>query len=103
GLSGDGYHMTLPAPNGAGGYRAMSAALKNSGLKPKDIHYINAHGTSTPAGDVEESRAIARLFPDAREHLLVSSTKSMMGHTLGAAGAIESIISILAIQNSIVP
>ena len=103
GLSGDAYHMTSPAPDGEGGRRAMAMALKDSGLAPEKIDYINAHGTSTPAGDVEEARAIAALFPNGRRHLHISSTKSMTGHLLGAAGAVETMFSILAIRDSRIP
>lgn len=103
GASGDAYHMTTPAPEGEGGRRAMAMALKNSGLEASQIGYINAHGTSTPAGDVEEARAIKRLFPEGPKHLHVSSTKSMTGHLLGAAGAIEAIFSILAVKEGRIP
>jgi 3-oxoacyl-[acyl-carrier-protein] synthase II len=103
GLSGDAYHMTTPAPEGEGGRRAMSLALKDSGLNPEQVGYINAHGTSTPAGDVEEARAIRKVFPEGPKHLNVSSTKSMTGHLLGAAGALESMFSILAIQEGRIP
>jgi len=103
GLSGDAYHMTTPAPEGEGGYRAMKMALDSSGLNAEDIGYINAHGTSTPAGDVEEARAIAKLFPNGAKHLHVSSTKSMTGHLLGAAGAIEAFFSLMAIRESLIP
>jgi 3-oxoacyl-[acyl-carrier-protein] synthase II len=103
GLSGDAYHMTSPAPDGAGGRRAMAMALKNSGLNPEQVGYINAHGTSTPAGDVEEARAIASLFPDGTKHLHISSTKSMTGHLLGAAGAVEAMFSLLAIRDGRIP
>ncbi len=103
GLSGDGYHMTLPAPEGAGGYRAMEMALKSAKLNPSQIGYINAHGTSTPAGDVEESKAMKRLFPEGARHLHVSSTKSMTGHLLGAAGALEALFCILAIRDGVIP
>lgn len=103
GLSGDAYHMTTPAPEGEGGRRAMSMAMADSGLNPEQVGYINAHGTSTPAGDAEEARAISRVFPRGPEHLHVSSTKSMTGHLLGAAGAIESIFSIMAIREGHIP
>jgi 3-oxoacyl-[acyl-carrier-protein] synthase II len=103
GLSGDAYHMTTPAPEGAGGRRAMAMALQDAKLNAEQIGYINAHATSTPAGDVEEARAIARLFPKGPDHLHISSTKSMTGHLLGAAGAIESMFSVLAIREGRIP
>lgn len=103
GLSGDAYHMTSPSPNGEGGFRAMEMALKNARINPAEVGYINAHGTSTPAGDVEESRAIRSLFPDGPRHLHVSSTKSMTGHLLGAAGAIEAFFCIQAIREGVIP
>jgi len=103
GLSGDAYHMTTPAPEGEGGRRAMAIALKDSQLNPEQIGYINAHGTSTPAGDVEEARAIARIFPNGPKHLHISSTKSMTGHLLGAAGALETIFSLFAIRDGRIP
>ena len=103
GLSGDAYHMTSPAPEGEGGGRAMAMALQDAGLNPDQVGYINAHGTSTPAGDVEEARAIARLFPNGPKHLHVSSTKSMTGHLLGAAGAIEALFSVMAIRDGRIP
>lgn len=103
GLSGDAYHITSPAPEGEGGYRAMKMALASSGLNAEQIGYINAHGTSTPAGDAEEASAIGRLFPDGPKHLHVSSTKSMTGHLLGAAGALEAMFSLLAIRDSRIP
>jgi 3-oxoacyl-[acyl-carrier-protein] synthase II len=101
GMSADAYHMTLP--NGVGAYRAMENALKDAGMSPSQIHYINAHGTSTPAGDVMESQACEKLLGEFAKKVPVSSTKSMIGHLLGAAGAVESIFSILAICDNVVP
>ncbi|HCM39334.1 MAG: beta-ketoacyl-[acyl-carrier-protein] synthase II [Bdellovibrionales bacterium GWB1_52_6] len=103
GLSADAYHITSPAPGGEGGFRAMKMALTSSGLNPEQIGYVNTHGTSTPTGDIEEARAVARLFPDASKHLHLSSTKSMTGHLLGAAGALEALFSILAIREGRIP
>lgn len=103
GASSDAYHMTTPAPEGAGGYMAMHAALKDSGLNASDIQYVNAHGTSTPAGDGLEAAAIKRLLGDHAKKVWVSSTKSMMGHALGAAGAIESAFCIMALRDQIAP
>ena len=102
GLSGDAYHITAPAEDGDGGYRSMKAALERAGLKPSDIDYINAHGTSTMA-DVIELAAVERLLGDAAPNVTMSSTKSATGHLLGAAGAIEAIFSILAIRDQVAP
>jgi 3-oxoacyl-[acyl-carrier-protein] synthase II len=103
GVSSDAYHMTSPAPEGAGGYAAMAMALKDSGLKATDIQYINAHGTSTPVGDGLETAAIKHLLGDHAKNVMVSSTKSMTGHALGAAGAIESAFCVMAIRDQIAP
>ncbi len=103
GMSGDAYHITAPASDGDGGYRAMRNALKDANLTTKDIQYVNSHGTSTPLGDEIELRAIERLFGDECDGLTVSSTKSAIGHLLGAAGSVEAIFSVLAIKNSIAP
>lgn len=103
GLSGDAHHITAPADDGDGGFRAMQAALKRAGLAASDIDYVNAHGTSTPLGDVIEARAVARLLGDAIKDVSMSSTKSATGHLLGAAGAIEAIFSLKAIQTGDLP
>ncbi len=102
GLSGDAYHVTAPAADGDGGYRAMQAALKRAGLEPADVDYINAHGTSTMA-DTIELKAVERLLGNAVGNVTMSSTKSSTGHLLGAAGAIEAIFSILAIRDQVAP
>ena len=103
GMSGDAHHITAPAEDGDGGFRAMQAALKRAGLAPSDIDYVNAHGTSTPLGDLIEAKAVARLLGDAAAKVSISSTKSATGHLLGAAGAIEAIYAIKTVQTGDLP
>ena len=103
GLSADAYHITAPAEDGDGGFRAMQAAMVNGGIEVSEINYINAHGTSTPLGDEIELGAVKRLFRDDISNISISSTKSSVGHMLGAAGAVEAIFSILSVYNNIVP
>jgi 3-oxoacyl-[acyl-carrier-protein] synthase II len=103
GLSGDAYHITAPSESGDGGYRAMRAALEGSGLSASDIDYVNAHGTSTPLGDEIELRSVERVFGSSAANLSMSSTKSSIGHLLGAAGSVEAIFCALAIRDGIIP
>ncbi|AIZ59733.1 beta-ketoacyl-ACP synthase II [Bacillus safensis] len=103
GSTGDAYHITAPAPNGEGGVRAMQEAIRDAGLSVEDIDYINAHGTSTPYNDKFETMAIKEVFGEHANQLAISSTKSMTGHLLGAAGGVEAIFSVLAIKDSVIP
>ena len=103
GLTADAYHITLPHPEGEGAYRVMKSVLDEAGLSPEDVDYINVHGTSTPAGDIVEAKAIKNLFGEHAYKMNISSTKSMTGHLLGAAGAIEALLTVLAVKNDIVP
>jgi len=103
GMSGDAYHMTLPSPGGEGAVLSMQNAIENAAINLESVDYINAHGTSTPAGDVIESNAVKQVFKDHAYKLSISSTKSMTGHMLGAAGGVEAIISILALRDQVAP
>jgi len=103
GLTGDAYHLTAPAPGGEGAARCMRMALKNAGLNPEDVNYINAHGTSTPMNDLYETMAIKTAFGEHAKKLMVSSTKSMTGHALGAAGGLEAVYTLMAMDKGIVP
>lgn len=103
GMSGDAYHMTSPPKDGEGAARSMANALRDAGMNASDVQYINAHGTSTPAGDLAECQAVKSVFAGACDHLAMSSTKSMIGHLLGAAGAVEAIFSVLAIRDQVAP
>jgi 3-oxoacyl-[acyl-carrier-protein] synthase II len=103
GMSGDAYHITAPHPEGLGALLSMRSALEEAGLAPNEIDHVNTHGTSTPLGDIAETKALAQLFGEYSSKVFVNSTKSMTGHLLGAAGAVEATASILAIQNDIIP
>jgi len=103
GMSGDAYHMTAPAPEGEGGVRCMKAALASGGIDIENVDYINAHGTSTPAGDLAETQGIKAVFGDHARSLMVSSTKSMIGHLLGAAGGVEAAFTVLAVHHDTAP
>jgi 3-oxoacyl-[acyl-carrier-protein] synthase II len=103
GMSGDAYHITQPAENGDGAFRVMRAAIKDAKLTPEDIGYVNAHGTSTPLGDVIETRALKRVFGERAKNVPISSTKSMTGHLLGGAGGLEAGISVLALRDQVIP
>jgi 3-oxoacyl-[acyl-carrier-protein] synthase II len=103
GMSGDAYHMTTPSPGGEGAARCMKNALRDAGLNPEQVDYINAHGTSTPAGDVGETQAMKTALGDHAYKVAISSTKSMLGHMLGAAGGIEAVLTALSIKNQIAP
>ncbi|MBF1605623.1 MAG: beta-ketoacyl-[acyl-carrier-protein] synthase II, partial [Prevotella shahii] len=103
GASAAAHHITASHPEGLGAKLVMQNAMEDAGLKPEDIDYINVHGTSTPVGDISEAKAIKELFGDAAYKLNISSTKSMTGHLLGAAGAIEAMATVLAVKNDIIP
>ena len=103
GMSGDAYHMTSPPESGAGAALSMKNAIKDAGIKASDIQYINAHGTSTPAGDIAETQAVKSIWGDDAKSVMMSSTKSMTGHLLGAAGAIEAVFSVLALKDQVAP
>ena len=102
GATGDAYHLTSPAPGGEGAARAMKIALADAKLRPEDVDYINAHGTSTPQGDLGETLAIKRTFGPAAHRLMISSNKSMLGHLLGAAGGVEAVATVLSLYHGVI-
>ena len=99
GMSADAYHMTLPSENGEGAQRSMKNAICDADIKPEDINYINAHGTSTPAGDIVEAKAVKSLLGSHSKNIIVNSTKSMIGHLLGAAGGVEALVTVMSLKN----
>ena len=103
GLTGDAYHLTAPAPDGEGAARCMKMALKGAGINPEQVDYINAHGTSTPMNDLYETMAIKTVFGNHAKKVMISSTKSMTGHLLGAAGGIEAVFALMSMQTSVIP
>jgi 3-oxoacyl-[acyl-carrier-protein] synthase II len=103
GLTADAYHLTAPSPGGEGAVRCMRMAIKNAGMNPEEIDYINAHGTSTPLNDLYETLAIKTMFGDHAKKLMVSSTKSMTGHALGAAGGLEAVYTLMAMDKGVIP
>ena len=103
GMSGDAYHMTSPSPGGEGASRCMNNAIRHAEINPEDVNYLNAHGTSTPLGDVAETQAVKLAFGDNAYKLAVSSTKSMVGHLLGAAGGVEAVYTMMALYTQIAP
>ena len=103
GLNADAYHMTAPCPDGDGAARCIEMALKDAGIKPEDVDYINAHGTSTPLNDAAETKAIKKVFGEHAYKLMVSSTKSMTGHLLGGAGGLEGVLTVLSLYEGVIP